>query len=65
VSVWAEVDLEACNGFGNCTVAAPRVFRIDPDTHLSVAGSMTADDADDVEEAVADCPVQAIRLHRG
>jgi ferredoxin len=62
--VRAEVDQDVCNGFGNCTVAAPGVFRLDPNTHLSVAGPMTEEHLEDVEEAVADCPVQAILLRR-
>lgn len=55
-----EVDDDVCNGYGNCVIAAPAVFDLDPDTNLAVVlENPTADDA--VLEAVADCPVRAIR----
>lgn len=55
-----EVDEQLCNGYGNCVIAAPAVFDLDPATDLAVVlESPTADD--DVLEAVAECPVHAIR----
>ncbi|WP_287001440.1 MULTISPECIES: ferredoxin [Gordonia] len=60
------IDTTACNGYGNCIVAAPKVFDIDPDTNIAhtVPGRPIDADADDVYEASADCPVQAIRVER-
>jgi len=59
-----EIDLERCNGFGNCVVAAPDIFAIDPDTNQvrALAASFPEDRLAAVEEAVEDCPVQAIRI---
>jgi ferredoxin len=59
-----EIDLDLCNGYGNCVVAAPDVFDLDPETNLAVlrTPSVSADRLSAVREAAADCPVQAIRI---
>jgi len=59
-----EIDLDLCNGYGNCVVAAPDVFDLDPETNLAVlrTASVSPDRRAAVEEAAADCPVQAIRI---
>ncbi|MBB4689676.1 ferredoxin [Amycolatopsis jiangsuensis] len=62
-----EINEKACNGYGNCIVAAPEVFDLDPETNIAViragGNSETADD-EELEEAAADCPVRAITLRR-
>ena len=55
-----EVDEQACNGYGNCVITAPAVFDLDPDTNMAIVLESPTDD-DAVLEAVADCPVYAIR----
>lgn len=61
-----EVDVAVCNGYGNCAVAAPEVFDLDPDTNIVLVkpGRPTDDDEDAVLEAVADCPVRALKAGR-
>ncbi|MBB4689568.1 ferredoxin [Amycolatopsis jiangsuensis] len=60
-----EIDDKTCNGYGNCVVAAPDVFDLDPETNIAVLqpGHPTDEDDEAVEEAEADCPVRAIILH--
>ncbi|WP_406031961.1 ferredoxin [Nocardioides sp. NBC_00163] len=57
------IDRQACNGYGNCLVAAPDVFDIDPETNVAVLLSGKPDAQDDaaVLEAVADCPARALK----
>jgi ferredoxin len=66
VSYSVEINQETCNGYGNCIVAAPDVFDLDPDTNIAVLreGHPVADDDEMLEEAEADCPVRAIVLKR-
>ena len=61
-----EIDRETCNGYGNCVLAAPDVFDLDPDTNVAFVQDGHPVDADDsaVEEAEADCPVRAIKLSK-
>ena len=61
-----DIDESACNGYGNCVVAAPEVFDLDPVTGIATVIAGHPDDADDaaVAEAEADCPARAIRLSR-
>ncbi|AXB41388.1 ferredoxin [Amycolatopsis albispora] len=61
-----EIDRNVCNGYGNCVVAAPEVFEVDPKTYIARVqpGRPVELDEADVEEAAADCPVRAIRLRR-
>jgi ferredoxin len=60
------IDAAACNGYGNCLVAAPDVFDLDPDTNIAFVqpGHPTAAEHDDLLEAEADCPVRAIKIVR-
>lgn len=60
------IDTTTCNGYGNCLVAAPDVFDIDPDTNIAhtLPGRPHDADNDNVVEAAADCPVHAIRIER-
>lgn len=61
-----EIDEDTCNGYGNCVIAAPQVFDLDPETNAAVLLDRHPVEGDDeaVEEAAADCPVQAIKLSR-
>ncbi|MFI9534358.1 ferredoxin [Nocardia fusca] len=58
------IDTTTCNGYGNCLVAAPEVFDLDPDTNIAFTqpGRPTEADHSDILEAAADCPVRAIRI---
>lgn len=59
-----EIDLDLCNGYGNCVIAAPDVFDLDPETNLAVLRTprVSPERRAAVEEAAMDCPVQAIRI---
>lgn len=56
------VDLVRCQSYGQCVYAAPTVFRFNGEEALEF--DYTPDDAlrEEVERAVAACPVQAIRI---
>ena len=56
------VDLVRCQSYGQCVYAAQSVFRFTGE--LSLEFDYAPDDAlrDQVERAVAACPVQAIRI---
>ncbi|GAA4392255.1 ferredoxin [Tsukamurella soli] len=59
-----ELDLERCNGYGNCVFAAPDMFELDLVSNLAVL--LREDWSDDeratMAAAVADCPAAALRL---
>ncbi len=56
------VDLVRCQSYGQCIYAAPSVFRFNGEQSLEF--DYAPDDAlrEQVERAVAACPVQAIRI---
>jgi ferredoxin len=56
------VDLVRCQSYGQCIYAAPTVFRFNGEASLEF--DYAPDDAlrEQVERAVAACPVQAIRI---
>lgn len=56
------VDLVRCQSYGQCVYAAPTVFRFNGEESLEF--DYAPDDAmrEQVERAVAACPVQAIRI---
>jgi ferredoxin len=58
------VDLDLCNGYGNCVVAAPSVFDLDPETNLAIILDPRPADEEAVTEAELDCPVRAILVER-
>jgi ferredoxin len=66
MTVEVRIESDLCNGYGNCVVAAPDVFDIDPETNIAflVDGQPAAGQEDAVEEAEQDCPVKAIILSR-
>lgn len=59
-----EVDLEKCNGYGNCVFAAPEMFELDLASNLPVLlkDEWSDDQRATMASAVADCPAAAIRL---
>ncbi|GAA1365008.1 ferredoxin [Brevibacterium luteolum] len=56
------VDRTLCENHGQCTIAAPDVFRLDDDGVLQYTEEFSEDQLDEVEEAIDVCPVQAIFL---
>lgn len=55
------VDLDKCQGYGNCVAAAPDVFDLaDNGLVLLLEETQSDDRAEDVLQAVKLCPVQAI-----
>lgn len=58
-----EADLEKCQGFANCVMAAPDVFDLNEDSKV-VLDHVEVDpgELDDVREAIRSCPVEAIWL---
>jgi len=63
MAITISIDVGLCNGYGNCVVAAPEVFDLDPDTNIAFVIDGRPQDADNsvVQEAVADCPARAIK----
>jgi len=58
--VHVEVDRDRCMGTGACVFTAPDVFDLQ-DNLAVVIGEPAADDAR-VQDAVAECPMAALRL---
>lgn len=60
------IDERLRNGHGNCIVAAPHLFDLDPETNISAveSGRVTDDDGPALVEAEADCPARAISFRR-
>jgi ferredoxin len=60
------VDHDMCMGNRVCEARLPQVFRVDDDTNLAtpLEGEVDPALADEVREAVADCPQDAISLQR-
>jgi ferredoxin len=56
------VDMELCDGHGQCEFAAPEVFRLDDEGTLEFDPAPDASQRANVEQAVRLCPVQAIAL---
>lgn len=61
-----ELDLDKCNGYGNCVFAAPEMFELDLDSNLAILlrEDWTDTERADLAAAVADCPAMALRLYR-
>ena len=57
------IDAGACAGHGVCEALAPHIFEVDDDGNVHVIAE-TLDEADrpDLENAVRQCPEQALRL---
>lgn len=60
-----EVDLERCQGYVCCVVAAPEVFDVDEESGLAVVTDPNPSEAlrGKVEQAERDCPTNAVRVH--
>lgn len=56
------VDLARCEAHGICEQAAPEVFELDEDDQLHYNAEPDEALRPKVQQAVASCPVQAIRL---
>jgi len=59
-----EADRERCMGTGACAFAAPDVFDVDATGRVVVLGPFEPGD-ERVHDAVAECPVGALRLVEG
>lgn len=59
------VDLDTCQGYVCCVVAAPEVFDVDDDSGLALLKNDAPGEElrAKVEQAVRDCPTKAITLH--
>jgi ferredoxin len=56
-------DLEKCQGFANCVMAAPDHFDLNDESLVVVLRPDVEDeDRSDVEEAIRSCPAEAIWL---
>ena len=55
-----EADRDRCVGSGTCEMLAPDVFEVGDDGMVAVLRPDVADDA--VQDAVQQCPTQALRL---
>lgn len=57
------VDVDLCQGYGNCVIASPTTFDLDDDG-LVVALKRTAPESerDEIEAAARSCPVDAITI---
>ena len=56
------VDRTLCDDHGQCTIAAPKVFRLNDDGKLDYDTDFDEALLGEVEEAADVCPVQAILL---
>jgi ferredoxin len=59
------VDFTKCTGLGICESMAPNIFEVDEDGKLVLLkDDVTDDELQSVEEAVAGCPTEALRIER-
>ncbi|NYI80390.1 ferredoxin [Nocardioides panzhihuensis] len=61
-----ELDLDKCNGYGNCVFAAPELFELDLASNLPLFLKQEWTEAEHatVAGAVADCPANALRMYK-
>jgi ferredoxin len=58
-----EVDVKACQHYGQCVAEAPNVFQlVDDDSELVYLAEAPDDERENVEDAIDVCPMQAIRI---
>jgi ferredoxin len=64
VSFRVAVDLDTCQGYANCVVAAPDIFDIDEQAGTAIVLQATPDDSlrPAAEDAVRQCPTEAITV---
>lgn len=59
------VDFVKCTGLGICESMAPEIFEVNDDGHLVLLKEdITEEELQSVEEAVAGCPTEALRIER-
>lgn len=59
------VDFGKCTGLGICESMAPEFFEVNDDGELVLLKeNITDDELQSVEEAVAGCPTEALRIER-
>lgn len=59
-------DVEKCQGFANCVMAAPDKFDLNNESLVVLLSQdVEGSEVDEVEEAVRSCPVEAIWLAQG
>jgi ferredoxin len=59
------VDFAKCTGLGICESIAPELFEVNDNGELVLLRADIADDElESVEEAVAGCPTEALRIER-
>jgi ferredoxin len=59
------VDFAKCTGLGICESIAPDLFEVNDNGELVLLRADIADDElESVEEAVAGCPTEALRIER-
>lgn len=59
------VDFSKCTGLGICESLAPEFFEVDETgTLLLLKEDVSDDELQSVEEAVAGCPTEALRIER-
>ena len=56
------IDAVACTGHGVCAGIRPDLFELADDTVHLVTEDLTEADRQDLEDAVYQCPTQALRL---
>jgi ferredoxin len=57
------VDRTRCTGLGICESITPGTFEVDDDDNLVIlAAEITDSNLRDVEQAVASCPTEALRI---
>ena len=61
VTMRAIVDQDLCVGCGTCVATAPPVFEMNDDGKAVAVADTTAENREDVQAAIANCPVEAIR----
>lgn len=55
-----EIDMDKCQHYGQCVFEAEDIFQLDEDGKIQYTKDVPDDRADDVENAVDVCPMQAI-----
>ncbi len=56
------IDLNKCIGAATCTILAPETFSLDPKTGKAIVTQQPVEINDNIQQAIAACPVGAISL---
>jgi ferredoxin len=57
-----EVNMGACQNYGQCVFEAPNLFTLNADDKLEYHAEADESERDNVDAAVDVCPMQAIRI---